>query len=53
MEYGDSFVLWVLLKINDGGEEYREFSTIQKVSLKDKATECEHYMGQLLIKTPG
>lgn len=53
MEYADSFILWAQRKMNDSREEDKEVSTISKVSLKDEAMECEHYMGQLLVKTPG
>lgn len=53
MEYADSFILWAQQKMNDSREEDKQVSTISKVSFKDEAMECEHYMGQLLVKTPG
>lgn len=34
MEYGNSFVLWVLLKINDCKEEHKECSTMSKVLIR-------------------
>jgi len=41
MEYADGFVLWAQLKMNDRREEHKKVSTIEKLSIKDKAMECE------------
>jgi len=41
MEYADGFVLWARLKMNDRREEHKKVSTIEKLSIKDKAMECE------------